>query len=54
MCIIVLTVRNIAHTQKLSDIVYIFWGEKLQRCIIALTVRNIAHIENLSDIVYTF
>ena len=52
--IIVLTVRNIAHTENLSDTVYTFWGKRLQMCIIVLTVRNIAHTENLSDIVYTF
>ena len=54
MCIIVLTVRNMANNGNLSDIVYIFWGKKLQRCMIVLTVRNIAHIENLSGIVYIF
>ena len=54
MCIIVVTVRNIAHTENLSDIVYIFWGGKLQMCIIVLTVRNIAHTGNLSDTVHIF
>ena len=54
MCIIVLTVRNIAHTGNLSDIVYTFLGKRLQRCIIVLTVRNIPHTGNLSDTVYTF
>ena len=54
MCIIVQAVRNIAHTENLIDIVYIFLRKKQQRCIIVMTVRNIAHTGNLSDIVYTF
>ena len=29
MCIIVLTVRNIAHTENLSGIVYTFSGKKV-------------------------
>ena len=31
MCIIVLSVRNIALTENLSDTVYTFWG-KSYRC----------------------